>query len=192
VRSEEHQRILVSELNHRVRNMLTVVIALAGQTLAAAPDPALAAKAFIARLCAMSRAYNLLSQGGWHEVPLRDVVQAELEPFVVTDRKRVVVKGPVVQLKPKEALAFGLAVHELATNAAKYGALSMAIGFLLGPASRAVCAGLGFSKRVARTASGEPHWRSSAIVFSDSMASAASSSVSAENDHGPTARLHGP
>jgi two-component system CheB/CheR fusion protein len=128
VRSEEHQRMLVSELNHRVRNMLTVVIALAGQTLAAAPDPALGAKTFIARLRAMSRAYNLLSQGGWREVPLRDVVQAELEPFVVADRKRVAVKGPDVRLTPKGALAFGLAVHELATNAAKYGALSKARG----------------------------------------------------------------
>jgi two-component system, chemotaxis family, CheB/CheR fusion protein len=128
VRGEERQRTLVGELNHRVRNMLTIVIALASQTLANAPDQAEGGSAFIARLRAMARAYNLLSQAGWREVALRDIVQVELEPFVVTDRKRVSVKGPDVQMSPKGALAFGLAVHELATNAAKYGALSKSEG----------------------------------------------------------------
>ena len=128
VRGEERQRTLVDELNHRVRNMLTVVIALASQTLANAPDQVAGVSAFIARLRAMSRAYNLLSQAGWREVPLREIVKVELEPFVVTGRKRVAVKGPDIQLSPKGALAFGLAVHELATNAAKYGALSQADG----------------------------------------------------------------
>jgi two-component system CheB/CheR fusion protein len=128
VQSEQRQRMLVAELNHRVRNMLTVVIALAGQTLATATDPAVAVRAFIARLRAMARAYNLLSQAGWRDVPLRDVVQVELEPFAIADRRRVTAKGPDVQLSPQGALAFGLAVHELATNAATYGALSKANG----------------------------------------------------------------
>ena len=87
VRGEEHQRTLVSELNHRVRNMLTVVVALAGQTLENAPDPALGLKTFIARLRAMARAYNLLSRLAWRDVPLHDVVQVEMQPFVVADRE---------------------------------------------------------------------------------------------------------
>jgi two-component system, chemotaxis family, CheB/CheR fusion protein len=127
VRGEEY-RTLADELNHRVRNILTVVIALAGQTLAAAPDAKTGAKTFVARLRAMGRAYNLLSKKDWGDVPLHDVVTAELDPYLLTARKRVRVEGPSIQLTPKAALAVSFAVHELATNAAKYGALSTAGG----------------------------------------------------------------
>lgn len=127
VRGEEF-RTLADELNHRVRNMLTVVIGLARQTLADAPDLKTGMNTFTARLHAMARAYNLLSKKEWGEVPLHDIVTVELAPYVVAERKRVRVEGPAIQLTPKAALATGFAVHELATNAAKYGALSTAGG----------------------------------------------------------------
>jgi two-component system CheB/CheR fusion protein len=127
VRGEEY-RTLADELNHRVRNMLTVVIGLARQTLADAPDLKTGTKTFAARLHAMARAYNLLSKKEWGEVPLHDIVTVELDPYILAERKRVRVEGPDIQLTPKAALAIGFAVHELATNAAKYGALSAAGG----------------------------------------------------------------
>jgi two-component system, chemotaxis family, CheB/CheR fusion protein len=127
VRGEEY-RTLAEELNHRVRNMLTVIIGLAGQTMANAPDPETGAKAFVARLRAMGRAYNLLSKKDWGDVPLRDVITVELAPYKLAERDRVIVDGPVIQLSPKAAMAMMFTVHELATNSAKYGALSKASG----------------------------------------------------------------
>jgi two-component system CheB/CheR fusion protein len=121
VRAEEHQRALVAELNHRVKNMLTVVMSLAMQSLAKNHDPAAFSQSFMDRLHALSRTYEVLSRESWSDVPLRTIVQQELTPFA---QDRVVIEGPKIMLQPKPALSFGMVVHELATNAAKYGALS--------------------------------------------------------------------
>ena len=128
VQAEQHQRMMVDELNHRVRNMLTVVISLATQTLRQSKSLPEFADAFMGRVNALSAAYTLLSRDNWTEVSLRDVLLEELRPFIGPARNNVSVTGDRVWLKPRGALALGMAVHELVTNAVKYGALSVPDG----------------------------------------------------------------
>lgn len=124
VQAEQHQRLMVDELNHRVRNMLTVVISLATQTLRQSKTLPEFSEAFMGRVSALSAAYTLLSKDNWTEVKLRDVLQEELRPFTARANNNVSVSGAPVSLKPRAALALSMAVHELVTNAVKYGALS--------------------------------------------------------------------
>jgi two-component system CheB/CheR fusion protein len=118
---------LVDELNHRVRNMLQVVSAVATHTLRRADSLEDFATVFSGRIRALARAHELVSVGGWAEVPLIDLITKELEPYV-TGTDRLTMTGTPVQLKPKAALALGMVLHELATNAAKHGALSASAG----------------------------------------------------------------
>jgi two-component system CheB/CheR fusion protein len=125
--AEEQQRQLIGELNHRVKNMLAVVAALARQTLkktAEAPEYA----AFLGRLQALASAYDLLTRDGWGNIPLRDVLLSEMEPYASSREGRLVFEGSEILLRPRAALALGMVVHELATNAVKYGALSVPEG----------------------------------------------------------------
>jgi two-component system, chemotaxis family, CheB/CheR fusion protein len=124
VEAEEHQRMLVEELNHRVRNMLTVVGAITKQTLAKSVSPDDFAEALQGRIQALAKSYGLLSREQWGTVSLRDILLNELEPYRQESEARLALDGPPVALKPAAALALGLVVHELATNATKYGALS--------------------------------------------------------------------
>ena len=128
VKAEEHQRLLVDELNHRVKNMLTVVTSLATQTLRRSGSLDDFRGIFTGRLQALSAAYALLSREGWSQVPLHEVLAEELAAFVNESRANVRLEGPEVLLAPRAALALGMAVHELTTNAVKYGALSTADG----------------------------------------------------------------
>ncbi len=128
VRAEQHQRLLVDELNHRVKNMLTVVVSLASQTLRRADDLGTFGEAFLGRVHALSGSYTLLSRENWMTVSLRDVVEEEMRPFGGGDIGRVMLHGEEVSLTPSAALALGMAVHELATNAVKYGGLSLPEG----------------------------------------------------------------
>ncbi|MDR6773204.1 chemotaxis protein CheB [Azospirillum sp. BE72] len=124
--AEEQQRQLIGELDHRVKNMLAVVIALAQQTLktiANAPE----CTAFLGRLQAVAGTYDLLTRDRWGNIPLNDIVLNEVKPYAGSEG-RFVVEGPAVQLRPKAALALGMVIHELVTNAVKYGALSVAEG----------------------------------------------------------------
>ena len=130
VQAEEHQRRLVNELNHRVKNMLTVVISLASQTLRRAPTLAEFTDVFLGRLQALPAAYTLVTRENWSTVLLREIVEEELEPFMAADRRNIRIDGPDVPLASRAALALGLAIHELATNAVKYGALSVPEGNL--------------------------------------------------------------
>ncbi|MCW2239155.1 CheR family methyltransferase [Azospirillum canadense] len=124
--AEEQQRQLVGELDHRVKNMLTVITALARQTLKTmAKEPEYAA--FLGRLQAISNTYDLLTRDGWGDVPLRAIVLNEVKPYT-GEEGRFTIEGPVVQLRPKAALALGMVIHELATNAVKYGSLSVPAG----------------------------------------------------------------
>jgi two-component system CheB/CheR fusion protein len=123
--SEAHQRVLVAELNHRVKNMLTVAISIAEQTFKSATSPEGFKTAFIDRLRAMARSYELLSRENWTDAAMRELIAQELSPF---GQDRVLIEGPITRLKPTEAMSIGMVLHELATNAGKYGSLSVANG----------------------------------------------------------------
>lgn len=122
----QHVELMLDELNHRVKNTLATVQAIAQQTLARAPDLAAFRVAFEARLLALSKTHNLLAADAWTGARVADIVAGELEPFQREDHgpDRVRMSGADVVLSPKRALALSMAIHELATNASKYGALS--------------------------------------------------------------------
>ncbi len=114
---------LVAELNHRVRNMLQIVAAVSTHTLRRAASLEDFGVVFSGRIRALARAHELVSLGGWADVPLLDLIEKELEPYA-PGANRLTTVGISVNLKPKAALALGMVLHELATNAAKHGALS--------------------------------------------------------------------
>ena len=128
VQAEQHQRLLVDELNHRVKNMLTVVISLATNTLRRTTSLDNFKDVFLGRIHALTAAYTLLSRDGWSPIPIHTVLTEELRPFMPTDRINAALTGATVLLQPRAALAMGMAVHELTTNAVKYGALSVPEG----------------------------------------------------------------
>ena len=129
-RAEVHQRLLLDELNHRVKNTLATVQSITRQTLRPGISLDQFRETFEARLIGLSRTHNLLTGANWQGAALREIVMAELEPYrqVRPDGANVDVSGPDVYLRPKHALALGMALHELATNAAKHGALSNPAG----------------------------------------------------------------
>jgi len=119
--AERRQRLLIDELNHRVKNTLATVQSIARQTAKGAPTIEAFREAFEARLLALSQTHNALTRGGWEQASLRELLDQEFSPY---RPEQVRLEGPDVSLKPREALALGMTFHELATNAAKYGALS--------------------------------------------------------------------
>ena len=127
-RSEKRQRLLINELNHRVKNTLATVQSIAAQTLRSAPDLPRAREAFEARLLALAGAHDLLTAESWHGARLADVVASAMTPFETERRPQISRSGPAVWLTAQRALALSMALHELATNAVKYGALSVPEG----------------------------------------------------------------
>ncbi len=121
-RSEEQRQLLVHELNHRVKNTLATVQSIAQQTLRGAATMAEAGDALSDRLIALAKAHDVLTRESWEGAELGDIVGGATAPLA--GRERFVVSGPPVRLTPTLSLSFALALHELATNAAKYGALS--------------------------------------------------------------------
>jgi len=119
--SERRQRLLINELNHRVKNSLATVQSIAAQTSRRASDLADFREKFEARLIALSATHNALTQGGWEGASLETLLRNELSPY---SHEQVRLHGPDVALSPAVALALGMVFHELATNAAKYGPLS--------------------------------------------------------------------
>ena len=126
-RADEHRTLLIDELNHRVKNTLATVQSIAMQTLRTTERSADARVLFEARLAALSRAHDVLTSESWSGADLGDIVRRTLAPFQSPDR-RIGIEGPAARLSPKQALAIAMAIHELATNAAKYGALSSRAG----------------------------------------------------------------
>lgn len=129
--AETHLRLMVNELNHRVKNSLAIVQAIAAQTLRRADVPDEVRQAFTDRLLALSKAHDVLTDERWAGASLHDLACQAAEPYGGDGEgpaDRFVIDGPPVNLSPKSAIAIALAFHELATNAAKYGALSVPEG----------------------------------------------------------------
>lgn len=129
---EAQSKMLIDELNHRVKNTLSAVQSIVWQALRTASDPKAVRSSIESRLFALSRSHDLLTRENWHSADLRDVIHDAMEPFVVADRAaRLVITGESIRFPPKAALALGIAFNELATNAVKYGAFSNEVGSIL-------------------------------------------------------------
>lgn len=125
---EERQRFLLREINHRVKNTLATVQALATQTVRHAREPREFLEAFSQRLRALGLAHGLLSEYEWRGIGIRDLAKTELSPFDDTEAPRISIVGQDALLTPDQALGLALILHELASNALKYGALSVPEG----------------------------------------------------------------
>lgn len=127
--ADERQALLLHELNHRVKNTLATVQSVASLTRRSAEngDPR-AWDAFLGRLQGLAKTNDLLTSASWKGALLRDVLRNELDPYQDPLRQRIRLRGPEIELKPGAVLALGLAIHEMATNATKYGSLSVAEG----------------------------------------------------------------
>jgi PAS domain S-box-containing protein len=128
-REEEHRSLLLREMDHRIKNILATVKSVAAQTLRQADAPASLREVFDARLMALARSHEMLVRGGWEGALLREAIERTLEPYTADgEAGRISLIGPPVRLTPSVTITLNLALHELATNAAKYGALSTAGG----------------------------------------------------------------
>jgi len=126
-RAEERRKLLVNELNHRVKNSLATVQSIAAQTLRSVTSPAFFREAFESRLIALSQTHDLLTRESWEGASLREVFDAEAHAMAGEDRVTFDYASDL-RLNPKAAVALGMGIHELATNAVKYGAFSVPDG----------------------------------------------------------------
>jgi len=123
--AEAFQRLLLNELKHRVKNTLATIQAITTQTLATAPDLPSAREALEQRIVSMARAHDLLIDRSWSNAGLEEVVARALQAFCPA---QLSISGDDLEISPRQTLALSMALHELATNATKYGALSRAGG----------------------------------------------------------------
>ncbi len=128
--AEAHQRFLMQELSHRSKNLLSIVQAVADQTMRNCNDLNEFQKRFDGRLRGLAASNTLLARGDWRGSSLNALVELQLKPFMELPSARIAIHGPSVDLTAEAAQAIGLALHELATNAVKHGALSIPDGKL--------------------------------------------------------------
>ncbi len=128
--AEERQHLLLHEIAHRVKNTLATVLALATLTARTATDVASYRDKLIDRVQGMARTHDILTANHWEGAQLRDVIANEVRPYEEASARRIRVEGPDVDLAPRAAVAVGMVLHELSTNAAKYGSLSAHEGHL--------------------------------------------------------------
>lgn len=128
--AEAHQRMLLNELDHRVKNSLAVVLAIANQTARNTSNFTEFNVVFAGRVQALAQAHTLLSEGRWQTTGLRDLVRTTLGAICDPCDPRISTSGPALDLPPRHTLALSLILHELATNASKYGALATCEGSL--------------------------------------------------------------
>lgn len=126
--AESQRNLLVAELSHRVKNTLAIVNSIARQSFSTNPDAHEAHRSFDARIRALAQTHTRLAEANWSGVSLETVLSDELSPYKDADRNNISLRGPRTMLPPKHALTLGMAAHELATNAAKHGALSAQSG----------------------------------------------------------------
>jgi PAS domain S-box-containing protein len=122
--SEAHLRLLMRELTHRSKNLLAVIQAMARQTARHTDNIQTFLERFSARVQALARSHDLLVEESWHGASLRDLVRMQLAHYLDREPDKILIDGPDVRLKPEAAQSLGLALHELAANALKHGALS--------------------------------------------------------------------
>src|SRR5499433_1741710 len=125
---EAHLRLLLRELTHRSKNLLAVIQAMARQTAQHAGSVEAFLSQFGARLQALAASHDLLVQEEWHGVSLAELIRSQLAPYLDRSGSQIAVDGPAVTLRPEAAQSLGLALHELAVNAVRYGALSTPTG----------------------------------------------------------------
>jgi PAS domain S-box-containing protein len=130
VRKQDDRRmeLLIDELNHRVRNTLAIVNAIAAQTMKHAPSVSEFRRAFGGRIAALAKTHTLLATKRWKASTLQELIAQQLEPYTRDRPAAVRIAGPRLLVHPKPALTLSLVMHELAANAAKYGALSVPTG----------------------------------------------------------------
>lgn len=126
-RADEHQELLINELNHRVKNTLATVLAIAAQSFRTSADKQMY-RWFEGRLIALSKAHDVLAKENWTAADLHEIVEQTTAPLLNPARRQFEISGPRVSLRTKTALSLSMALHELCTNAAKYGALSTTAG----------------------------------------------------------------
>ncbi len=126
-RWEDHTQFVMKELSHRTKNLLAVIYSMARQSAKHACSEDFLAD-FSERILGLSRSHDLLVTSNWTGVPLDEHLRAQLKPFVAADGRQIRISGPQLMLGPAATQALGLAFHELATNAAKHGALTQAGG----------------------------------------------------------------
>lgn len=126
--SDAHLRMLLRELTHRSKNLLAVIQAMARQTARHAGSIQAFLTQFGARLQAMASSHDLLVRESWYGASLSELIRSQLASYIERRAGQVAIEGPPVALKPEAAQNLGLALHELAVNAAKYGALSVPNG----------------------------------------------------------------
>jgi two-component sensor histidine kinase len=126
-RTEHRQRLLIRELHHRVKNTLATVQAVVGSTARSAGSEEFY-RAFTGRIVSLANTHTLLTEAFWQTASLRELLEKELGPYMDDAGERVLLDGPTVDLPSQIAVPLGMAVHELTTNAAKFGALSTVSG----------------------------------------------------------------